>query len=110
MDTARYYVALVTVVAFPPPLVAWLIIHPLAGTFHRLGVAASYILILSFYATGMFAIWSARGHFMRVDFGFNVTLSLLAAVLLLVSIGVRVMWSPYVSGFSRTISTATVRA
>ncbi len=92
MDTARYYVALLTVVLFPPPLLAWLAIHPLAGLFRRLGIVISYILIFSFYAVGMYAIWSVRGYFMRIDFGFSAPLSLLAMLLLLVSIYVRVLW------------------
>ena len=55
MDSARYYVALVTVVAFPPPLVAWLLIHPLADKLRRIGLAGAYVSIFSFYAVGMFA-------------------------------------------------------
>jgi protein-S-isoprenylcysteine O-methyltransferase Ste14 len=92
MDKARYYVALITVVAFPPPLLAWLIIHPLAGRLRRLRTALSYLLIFAFYAAGMISIWLVRDHFMRVDFGFSVPLSTLAVLFLGLSIYFRMGW------------------
>jgi len=92
MDTVRYYVALVSVVAFPPPVLAWLLIHPFAHVLRRIGLVGTYILILGFYAIGMFLIWSARDPIMAVDFGFSTTLSVLAIVLFCVSIYIRVLW------------------
>lgn len=92
MDSIRYYVALVAVVAFPPPLIAWLFIHPLADKLRRIGLAGAYISVFSFYAIGMFAIWSARGYVLTIDFGFSGPLMVLAIVLWGVSIYIRVMW------------------
>jgi protein-S-isoprenylcysteine O-methyltransferase Ste14 len=92
MDSTRYYVALVTVVAFPPPVIAWLLIHPLADKLRRIGLTGAYALIFSFYAIGMFAIWSARGYILTIEFGFSVPLMVLAIVLWGVSIYIRVLW------------------
>jgi len=92
MDTVRYYVALVSVVAFPPPVLAWLLIHPFAHVLRRIGLVGTYISILGFYAIGMFLIWSVRDTIMVIDFGFNATLSVLAIVLFCASIYLRVLW------------------
>ncbi len=92
MDSARYYVALVTVVAFPPPLIAWLLIHPFADTLRRIGLAGAYASIFGFYALGMFAIWSVRGYILTIEFGFSVPLMVLAVVLWGVSVYIRVQW------------------
>ncbi len=45
MDTLRYGVALVIAVAFPPALAYWILVHPLARFWQRLGVVASYGLL-----------------------------------------------------------------
>ncbi len=92
MDSTRYYVALVTVVAFPPPVIAWLLIHPLADTLRRIGLAGAYASIFGFYALGMFAIWSVRGHILTIEFGFSLPLMILAVVLWGVAIYIRVLW------------------
>jgi len=92
MDTIRYYVALVTVVAFPPPVLAWLLIHPFAHVLRRIGLVGTYVSILGFYAIGMFSIWLARDYILGIDFGFSATLSVLAIVLFCVSIFMRVLW------------------
>jgi len=92
MDTVRYYVALISVVAFPPPVLAWLLIHPLADILRRIGLLGTYMSIFGFYAIGMFSIWLARDHILVVDLGYSAPLSALAIVLLLVSIYIRVSW------------------
>jgi len=92
MDTVRYYVALISVVAFPPPVLAWLLIHPLADILRRIGLLGTYMSIFGFYALGMFSIWLARDHILTIDFGFSAPLSVFAIVLLFLSIYMRVSW------------------
>jgi protein-S-isoprenylcysteine O-methyltransferase Ste14 len=92
MDTVRYYVALVIVAGFPPPLLAWLLIHPLADTLRRIGIVPAYLLIYAFYAAGMFSIWLVRDTILCIDFGYSLPLSVLAVVLFFLSIYIRVQW------------------
>ncbi len=92
MDTVRYYVSLVSVVAFPPPVVAWLLVHPLAEMMRRIGLLRAYALIFGFYAIGMFSIWLIRDYILVIDFGFSAPLSALAILLFSLSIYIRVSW------------------
>ena len=92
MNTARYYVALLTVVVFPPPLIAWLIIHPLADKLRQIGLKGTYLCIFGFYAAGMLSIWLVRDYILSINYGFSAPLLGLSMVLLCLSIYVRVLW------------------
>lgn len=45
MDTVRYYLALVLLVAIPPALLACFVIHPLAGFSRGRGPAIAYLVV-----------------------------------------------------------------
>lgn len=92
MDTIRYYVALVIVVAFLPPVLAWLVIHPLANKWRIIGPWGTYIAISGFIVLGMLSIWSVRSFLLATDFGFRIPLVVLAAVCLCLAICLRVGW------------------
>lgn len=46
MDTATHYLALITVVAFPPTYLYWFLIHPFAPTWRKLGPVVTLALVL----------------------------------------------------------------
>lgn len=83
---------MVVVIAFPPPVLAWLFVHPLADTWRRIGVFGTYTSIFSFYAIGMFAIWLVRDYILVIDFGFSAPLLVFSIILWCASIYVRVSW------------------
>lgn len=92
MNAARYYIALIVVVAFPPPVLAWFIIHPIAEKWRRIGPLVTYQVISVFIALGMFSIWSVRGWLLSRQFGFRAPLAVLAAVFLCAAIYLRRRW------------------
>ena len=92
MDASRYYIALVTVVALPPPLLVWLFIHPLIEKWRKLGPLTTYLAMGAFIALGMCGIWSVRGRLLAVRFGFSTPLTVLASVLLCLAIYIRIRW------------------
>ncbi|UCF06515.1 MAG: isoprenylcysteine carboxylmethyltransferase family protein [bacterium] len=92
MDTARYYVALGMVVATMPILFSWFLVHPFIEMWRRVGLWGTYVVIIGFIAIGIMALWSTRNLFLTVDFGFNVPLSVLAAVLLCGAMIIRTGW------------------
>lgn len=49
MDIVRYVLAVVVVVALPPAVIMWLIVHPLAGFWRRLGPWPTYVFITAMF-------------------------------------------------------------
>lgn len=83
MNTARYVLALAVVLAYPPGLLLWLAIHPLANFWRRLGPVWTYVILgvptLAYIAGALLA----RDWIMAVDFGMSYPLTALAVLALL---------------------------
>jgi protein-S-isoprenylcysteine O-methyltransferase Ste14 len=82
MNTARYVLALVVVLAYPPGLLLWLAIHPFARFWRRLGPVWTYSILgvpTLGYMAGMFL---SRAWILAVDFGTSYPLMGLAVLVL----------------------------
>jgi len=71
MRTARHIVALLVVLAYPPGLLLWVAIHPLAAFWRRLGVVATYAILAVPMALLMFVVYGARHTLLAREFGTN---------------------------------------
>ncbi len=60
MDTARRVIGILLVVAVPPAILFWLLIHPLAAFWRRLGAAVTYSLAGIAYAVAAFLLYGLR--------------------------------------------------
>ncbi len=83
MDTARYYLALVLMVAFPPALAGWFVIHPLAAFWRRRGPTATYLVVVAVAVSLGVALYRLRKPLLQTDFGFSwvsTTIGLLSLV------------------------------
>jgi protein-S-isoprenylcysteine O-methyltransferase Ste14 len=89
MDTARYVVALIMLVAFPPGLVIWLLIHPFIGFWRRLGPGASYAVLVPVMAGLGGVAYGFQASLLAVEYGTRWPLVGLAVPLLLVSLVIR---------------------
>ena len=91
METAAYWIALLTVIAFPPFLLLWFVVHPFAPLWRRLGPACAYAVAGSIIAAIMLAMYLIRGPLLRIRFGVRWPLACLAVPFLLAGlyIGVR---------------------
>ena len=90
METARYVVALIAVVVYPPVLCYWLLVHPLTRFWRWIGLAASYpivAVILVGICAGMYLL---REPILAVEFGTNWLLIGLAAILLVAGMAIEV--------------------
>jgi len=85
MDSFRYYVALLLVVAVPPALLFWFIVHPLARFWRRLGATWTHALLWPILVSGMAALFTQRGWLLRVEYGINGILVAAGATLILLS-------------------------
>jgi protein-S-isoprenylcysteine O-methyltransferase Ste14 len=84
MDSLRYFIALITVIATPPGLLIWLAIHPLAPRWRRIGAFWTYTILG--VPSGALMVWLflRRHNLLAVDFGTRYSLIGLG----LVSLGV----------------------
>ena len=58
-------------IVFPPPLMAWLIVHPFIETWRKFGVRGAYVIVCAIVVLGMIAIWSIRRWALTAEFGSN---------------------------------------
>jgi len=90
MDAARYYVALLLVIAHPPRICLWLVIHPFASFWRRLGTARTYAILaipVLIYASGVGVL---RRDLLSVQFGTSYAALALAAISLAAAIALSV--------------------
>lgn len=82
MDTVRYWLALLVVIAWPVGVGLWLLIHPFARFWRRVGWVATYAIVslpCLALAAGLFA---ARQQLLAVEYGTRYPLVALGAVCL----------------------------
>jgi hypothetical protein len=80
MDSLRYFIALLVLVALPPGLMLWLVIHPFASFWRRLGPVWTYAILAVPVASLMAALFLARGRLLAVEFGTSYVLIALAVL------------------------------
>ena len=69
VDAARYWLAVVLVVAMPPGLVFWFVVHPFVGFWRRVGVVKTYVVLAVVGAGMMVGLFLARDLLVATDFG-----------------------------------------
>jgi protein-S-isoprenylcysteine O-methyltransferase Ste14 len=69
VDALRYAIALLVVVGFPPALVFWLLVHPFARRWRRLGPAASLAVLYAALVAAMLGLVLARDRLVVGDLG-----------------------------------------
>jgi protein-S-isoprenylcysteine O-methyltransferase Ste14 len=65
----RYLIALVILLYAPPALMIWLLIHPFASIWRRLGIVPSYLFLIIGMISLDWCIWQARTWLMGVEYG-----------------------------------------
>jgi protein-S-isoprenylcysteine O-methyltransferase Ste14 len=85
MDTARYVVGVLLVVGLPPAIAFWLLIHPVAGWWRRVGPLVTYLVVGGACVALGCGGWVLRKEVMGSDLGTRWILMPAAAVLYLAS-------------------------
>ncbi len=78
MNTARYVVALITIVPVPSAILFWLVVHPNVRLWRRLGLSLSYTLLVVLMVGVAVVMYLLREPILSVDFGTNYLLVALA--------------------------------
>lgn len=89
MDKARYVVAVLCLVGFPPAIVYWFILHPFVDVWRGLGRTVTYIVLaIVFVAVGV-AVYLVRDPLLGVDYGTNPWLWIPAALLYVATVWIQ---------------------
>ncbi len=90
MNTARWVLALLSVVLIPPALVHWLVVHPFARFWRRVGPPWSYLLLITVYLAVAATMYMVSGPILAVEYGTSWTLIGLAVVVYLASVAIEI--------------------
>lgn len=74
MDQARYVLAVLLMVAVPPSVAIWYLIHPFVRFWRRLGTVATYCIVFSLAGAAYLLLWEFRRPLVGRDLGFQVWL------------------------------------
>lgn len=97
MDTARHIVAVFLLVAGPPALLFWFLIHPFARFWRRMGAGWAYGFAFSVLFFLGWALYHNRAALLGVDYGTNWALVALAVVFEVLATLIRVKRGKYLT-------------
>jgi protein-S-isoprenylcysteine O-methyltransferase Ste14 len=86
LDSIRYFVALLVLVALPPGILLWFFIHPFARFWRKLGPVWTYVVLSPPTGALMLAVFLLRKQLLSVDFGTNIPLIVLGVTCLCLAI------------------------
>ena len=81
IDRVRYFLGVVNLVALPPGLLFWIIIHPWARWWRRIGPIRTYLIVVPVSAAFGALLFRFRGALLGTNFGTNWILVAIALVL-----------------------------
>ena len=81
MNTVRYYIALLVLIALPPGVLLWFFIHPFARFWRKLGPVWTYVILSVPTAALMATVFLLRRPILTVEYGTQTPLAGLAVVL-----------------------------
>ena len=90
MDSLRYFIALITLMALPPGILMWFVVHPFGGFWRRLGPWVSYTAMAVLSAAMMWGVWVIRRPLLAVDLGASYPLVVGAMVCLVLGSAIAV--------------------
>ncbi len=71
METARYVVALMIVVAMPLAVGYWFLIHPFIAFWRKLGRAPTYTIVFGLWVASAYGIVQMTDTILSIEFGTN---------------------------------------
>jgi len=87
VDTVRYVFALIWLVAFPI-LLFWVALHPFVAFWRRMGVAATYAILVAGLVAAGALLYTLRGPLLSIEFGTGPVMWTLTALAYAASIAV----------------------
>jgi len=88
MEAARYYVALMVLISYPPALLLWFAIHPYASFWRKLGAAWTYVLLCLPLFLLMAVLFAGRRDLLSIQYGTSRLLLVASAVSLAAAVAI----------------------
>ncbi len=88
MDTARYVLAVIVLVAYPPPIAFWLITHPFIGFWRKLGPGWTCAILLPVLVAIGWGMWTIRESLLATEFGTTYALWPVALIAYIISLAI----------------------
>ena len=85
LGSLRYLVALCVLLLAPPSLLIWLVIHPFARGWRRIGVVWSYLCFISLIIFLIWVTWRIKNQLLQIEYGTHLVLILLSVICFCVS-------------------------
>ncbi len=89
MSEARYFIGVLVVIAIPPAIVWWLVVHPFVSFWRRVGTPGTLTVVFLALFGSMAGLYVVRAPLMGNDLGTNPLLIGLANVLLVAATWVK---------------------
>jgi protein-S-isoprenylcysteine O-methyltransferase Ste14 len=86
LDSLRYLVSLCVLLLAPPSLLIWLLIHPLARLWRRIGVLGSYLCFISLMILLGSATWRMKSWLLGMEYGSQLALGILSVICICISV------------------------
>ncbi len=86
MESAQYWVALLTMALFTPFLFIWFVVHPFTGMWRRIGPIRTWLCVTGILFPVPTAVYHFRESLLVISFGFSWSLAALALVFFVASI------------------------
>ena len=80
MEVAAYWFALLTMLGFPLVILTWLLIHPFAHHWRKIGALGTYLSVAAIDLIAMTVIYAIREPLLRIHFGVRLPLVVLAGL------------------------------
>ena len=85
MNEIRYWITVMLTAAVPGALVFWLLVHPFARAWRRLGTTRAYLVLSTVLVAVMASAVALRGRLLTADFGASFPLAGVGVLLLAAS-------------------------
>ena len=92
IDRVRYFLGVLNLIVLPPGLLFWLVIHPWARWWRRLGPIRTYLIVVPVSVAFGALLFRFRGPLLGANFGTNWTLVAIALVLYGVMTGLELQY------------------
>ena len=86
IDSFRYFLGILNLIVLPPGLLFWVVIHPWARWWRRLGATQTYLIVVPVSVAFGALLFRFRVPLLGADFGTNWSLVAVALVLFSISI------------------------
>ncbi len=90
LESARYWLAALTLISMPPAFLYWYLIHPFANAWRKLGRLPAYLIVSTVCLACVYGLWRIRDPLLGADLGFSPWGTAIGALLYLSAVALEI--------------------